>query len=96
MKISDCSLGIIVYMKDVNAQSKNYGKAEVCKKYRDKISERDLSPICEYEYIKMGHVVGFELNNYGETIVRVKWNDGQENSIHPANLLLNPNGDNDE
>lgn len=36
-----------------------------------------------------GHIVSFTFNSQGETIILVKWADGEENGIHPANVLVN-------
>lgn len=45
---------------------------------------RDLTE--DYEII-FGHVVGFEQNIHGETIIKVAWANGREYSIHPGNLI---------
>lgn len=34
-----------------------------------------------------GHVVGFTINAFFETILVVKWDDGSEQQIHPNNVL---------
>jgi len=33
-----------------------------------------------------GHVIGFDRNHY-ETILIVRWEDGSETTIHPANVI---------
>lgn len=38
-----------------------------------------------------GHVIGFDNNPY-ETIIRVRWDDGSERSIHPHNVLTEEDG----
>ena len=36
--------------------------------------------------LKFGHVTGFAMNASEETIVKVRWQDGQEYPIHPIHL----------
>lgn len=38
-----------------------------------------------------GHVVGFANNGF-ETILRVRWDDESERSIHPSNVLTEEDG----
>jgi hypothetical protein len=42
----------------------------------------------EGDVISYGHVTGFELNNLNETIIRVKWAEGDENAVHPHNVKI--------
>ena len=47
-------------------------------------SEKDSKPM-------FGHVVGFDRVEYDhcyETILRARWEDGSEGSIHPTNVLI--------
>lgn len=43
----------------------------------------------DYLYGKLGHIVGFDEVIYSSgtnTIIKVKWSDGQTTSIHPSNV----------
>ena len=47
-------------------------------------SEKDSKPM-------FGHVIGFyrvEYQDFFETILIVRWEDGSEKSIHPTNVLI--------
>lgn len=34
-----------------------------------------------------GHVTGFCINAFGETVIIVKWSDGKEFPVHTANVI---------
>jgi|WetSurMetagenome_2_1015567.scaffolds.fasta_scaffold08132_14 hypothetical protein len=72
MKLTDCTLGKVVFAKNIDSNSDHYGEPE--KEYKG-------------NYVLVGHIIGFELNCCNETIVQVKWNNGKIYSIHPAQLL---------
>lgn len=40
-----------------------------------------------------GHVIGFALNPINETVITVRWADGNENMTHPANVDVEQNND---
>ena len=42
------------------------------------------SPTCES--LGVGHIVGLGQNDYGECVLRVIWQNGDESLVHPSNL----------
>lgn len=34
-----------------------------------------------------GHITGFSKNDFGETILVVKWDNGKEYPVHPHNVI---------
>ncbi len=34
-----------------------------------------------------GHITGFALNAFGETVLIIKWSDGKEFPVHTENVL---------
>ncbi|MDQ3322577.1 MAG: hypothetical protein M3525_09155 [Acidobacteriota bacterium] len=35
-----------------------------------------------------GHIIGFNINNDGEAIIKVKWTEGNSISVHPSRLQI--------
>lgn len=79
MIIPECSLGKVVYLKDVYVNSENFNKAKIYFDYSNGQNKKF--------YHLIGHIVGFEINCTNETIVIVKWNNGKEYSVHPDLLI---------
>lgn len=77
MKLSECWMGRIVNSREIMANEPNFGKAATCR-----------NPKTGFYYTLVGHIIGFDLNCTNETIVRVKWNNGEETVVHPGNLLI--------
>jgi hypothetical protein len=84
MKLKDCTIGKVVCLRDTKNGSlnPNYGKPVI--RTRD---ANDICPKNNISYILIGHVMGFDLNCLGETIVDVLWNDKTRYPIHPAQLI---------
>lgn len=80
MKLSECYMGRVVNEREIISNDPNYGKAKVNTDYS--------SPYGKRSYKLVGHIIGFWLNSADETIVKVRWNNGLEQDIHPGNLLI--------
>lgn len=35
---------------------------------------------------RVGHIIELGINCYGETLLNVRWNDGETSEIHPNNI----------
>lgn len=81
MKLKDCTIGKVVCIRD-NEVGEHYGKPQVSVRRGDeRLMEGDTC------YTLIGHVVGLDLNCFGETIVTVLWNDKKKYSVHPNQLM---------
>jgi hypothetical protein len=82
MLLKDCTYGTLVFAQDCDLHSPYYEKP------KRETYKSSTTPVTKVSYyIKVGIIVGLSLNCTMETIVIVKWNGGQEYSIHPGNLL---------
>lgn len=87
MKLSECTIGKLVYLRDFYKDSPNFDGPTI---YNHVTFEKDGSTIKESrKYLLVGHIIGLDLNAHGETTIRVLWNDGLGHgySTGPGNLI---------
>ena len=84
MKLKDCTMGKIVCEIDYDRYNNNYLKTKKVKKPKFPYDCTNKEYLI---YTLVGHIVGFSLNSLGETTVKVKWNDGDENEYYPKELM---------